>query len=572
VRLCDIAVRRAAQTPDRVAYRFIDGALNERALVTYGQLDQRARELGGTLAAWTRSGARVIIALDSGPEFVLCLFACLYTGRVAVPALASRRANAAWDRLLSLMRDARPELVIVESAAIAARLANETAARGCRIETFGEFAAAVAAELKPLATSGEPELALLQYTSGSTGDPKGVMLTEASLQANLDAIRICFGHSEDSHMISWLPMHHDMGLIGCVLEPFYVGFPVTLLSALDVVQRPARWLQAIGRYRGTVSGAPPFAYRACLDRVRDDQLAGVDLSSWRVAFVGAERVPDALLRRFGERFAPHGLSPDAVRACYGLAEATLLVSFMSKPARLCPPSIAQADGEHSGPAMASCGECIPMHELICVDTHGRLCGEGECGEIWVRGPSVAAGYYGRTQENERVFGAYCEGRGPYLRTGDRGLLRDNQVYVVGRIKDLVIVRGRKFAPEDIEATVATSHAFVAGAIGAAFSLAREDGEVLVVVQEVTRSAMRELDLDEACAAIREQLTSVHGVSPAAIALTAPGSVPRTTSGKVQRGRCRELFMQQQLALVGGTHSPAAGKHAPASDVRGLGEA
>jgi acyl-CoA synthetase (AMP-forming)/AMP-acid ligase II len=344
------------------------------------------------------------------------------------------------------------------------------------------------------------------------------------------------------------------------------------MSALDVVQRPARWLQAISRYRGTVSGAPPFAFRACLDRIRDDQLVGVDLSSWQVAFVGAERVPEELLRRFGERFAPHGLSPDAVRACYGLAEATLLVSIMSKPARQCAPSLASADGERSGVALASCGQCIPEHELICVDARGRVCPEGECGEIWVRGPSVAAGYYGRTAESERVFGARCEGRGPYLRTGDLGLLHDGQVFVVGRIKDIVIVRGRKFAPEDIEATVATSHAFVAGTIGAAFSLARQDGEVLVVVQEVTRSATREPDLEEARAAIREQLTTMHGISPAAIAFVAPGSVPRTTSGKVQRGRCRELFTQQKLALVQGTRAQAAGTRAPTPAVRGLGEA
>jgi acyl-CoA synthetase (AMP-forming)/AMP-acid ligase II len=570
MRLGAIARSRAAQTPDQIGYRFLDHHLNETRLLTYSELDQRARLLGGTLVAWTRCNARVVIALDSGAEFVLGIFACLYAGRVGVPAAPPRRIGDAWQRLLAIVHDAGPELVIVESTAIAERLALEPAARGCRIVTFAEFSANPASDVE-LAT--EPsELALLQYTSGSTGDPKGVMLTEAALHANLEAMRVSLGHSHDSHGVNWLPMHHDMGLVGCVLEPLFVGFPSTLLPPLSFVQRPARWLQAISRYRGTVGGGPPFAFRACLDRIRADQLTDVDLSSWQVAFVGAERVPDDLLRCFHERFALHGLARGTLRVCYGLAEATLMVACTPQRATEPAPSIATAEADRDAPAPASCGACVVGHELICVDAQGRKCAEGECGEIWVLGPSVAAGYYGRARESERVFSAYCEGRGPYLRTGDLGVLHAGELFVVGRIKDIVIVRGRKFAPEDIEATAALSHPAVSGTLGAAFSLARGEGEVLVLVQEVTRHAARGAEHDEICAAIRERVVNAHGVSPAAIVLVAPGGVPRTTSGKVQRSRCRALFVSDKLASLGTARTRTAGARVAAISTGTSGEA
>ena len=553
--LRDIAMQRAAETPDKLLYRFVDGNLNEKTLLTYGELDARARRIACTLSQWTQPGARVIVALDSDSTFVSCVFGCLYAARVVVPAPAPRRSDEGRKRVLSIVRDAAPELVVVTSEQTSQRLRSEAATHNCRIVTSDELLGVDRGTFEPRQPASQ--LAILQYTSGSTADPKGVMLTETALQANLEAIRVRFGSHADSHGVSWLPMHHDMGLIGFVLEAVYVGASATLLSAFDFIQRPARWLQAISRYRAAVSGGSAFAYSACLDRIRDDQLQGVDLSCWQVAFVGAERVSQALLRRFEERFAPFGLAPGTLRACYGLAEATLMVTCPSQPDLRSWP----ASDAHDPNAVASCGECIADHELICVDAQGQTCDEGVTGEIWVRGPSIAAGYFGRDQESAQVFGAYCAGRGPYLRTGDLGLLRDGQLFVVGRIKDVVIVRARKFAPEDLETSIALSHPALAACVSVAFSTSNlpdhpaqraaghADSEALIVVQELSRRVMRATDRRELRECIREQLVNAHGVSPAAIVFVVQGTIPRTTSGKVQRWRCRELFEQGSLACL-----------------------
>ena len=544
MRLRDIAMRRAALSPERIAYRFIDGNLEETALLTCAELDEHARNIAAALSQWTRPGARVIIAVDSGQPFVVCLYGCLYAARVAVPAPAPGRGRERWVRLLSVLRDATAELIIVDSEWCRAKLVSEPLAHGCRVATADELLAGAFGVYEPPATT--PSLLLLQYTSGSTGRPKGVMLTESSVHANIEAIRVVLGTNADSQSVSWLPVHHDMGLIGSVLHPMQLGFPATLMSPLDFVQRPARWLQAISRYRATISGGPPFAYRACLDRIRVEQLRGVDLSSWKIAFVGAERITASLLERFRERFAPHGLAHSAVRACYGLAEATLMMTCT--PARESAPMAADSEANPEASGIASSGRCVPEHELICVDALGKRCSDGVRGEIWVRGPSVAAGYYNRPEDTTRVFGAMCEGRGPYLRTGDLGVMSNEQLFVVGRIKDVAIVRGRKFAPEDLETTIAASHPALSSRTCAAFSAPHGDGEELVIVQELTRSALQSTqECVDIRASMREQLVNMHGVSPAAILLVARGTIPRTTSGKVRRGRCRELFEQGTLA-------------------------
>ena len=542
--LRDIAMQRAAETPNRLSYRFVDASLNETLLLTYAELDARARSVAAALAEWTRPDARVVIALDSDSTFVLCMFGCLYAARVAVPAPAPRRSDDSWRRLLSIVRDSAPELVIVRSAQTSARLGCEPVARGCRIVTADELLTTHLGTFEPGARGSR--LAVLQYTSGSTGDPKGVMLTDQALRANLEAIRISFGIDAESHGLSWLPMHHDMGLIGFVFASLYIGCTTTWLSPHDFVQRPARWLQAISRYGATISGAPAFGYRTCLDRIRDDQLAGIDLSSWQVALVGAERVTENLVRRFRERFAAYGLASGALRPCYGLAEATLLVTCSSVHEST---NIKALAPTIDATATAGCGAVIPDHELICVDEHGRHCDDGVVGEVWVRGPSVAAGYYGHPEETARVFRATCNGRGPYLRTGDLGVVRDAQLFLVGRIKDVVVVRGRKFAPEDLESALALSHPALSDSVGVAFSSTHAEIESLIVVQELACRRLHTMDRIELQAAIREQLVTTHGINPAEILFVARGTIPRTTSGKVQRGRCRELFERGMFACL-----------------------
>jgi acyl-CoA synthetase (AMP-forming)/AMP-acid ligase II len=380
---------------------------------------------------------------------------------------------------------------------------------------------------------------LLQYTSGSTNAPKGAMITETALRANLAQIRARFEHTPASHAMLWTPLHHDMGLVGGVLEPMHSGCPCTLMSPLDFAQRPSRWLRAISRYRATTSGGPTFGYRMCVERIRDDQIEELDLSSWQVAFVGAERVSAPVLRSFAARFGGHGFREGAVLPCYGLAESTLMVASRTKGSGLwAEPSAAQH---------VSCGAPIAGHELRIVDAaSGRAREDGEIGEVWLRGPSLAVGYWGKLEVDADRFKAMLDGVGPYLRTGDLGFMRDGELFITGRLNETIIVRGVKHAPEDLESTVAASHPCFASGVGAAFSCESEHGESFVIACEVRRSAWSETEVEAATAAALEAVVRVHDIRPRAIVLVRPGAIPRTTSGKVQRTLCRELFEHDKL--------------------------
>jgi amino acid adenylation domain-containing protein/non-ribosomal peptide synthase protein (TIGR01720 family) len=555
---------RAARTPDRIAFTFLDAEGEEQERVTYRQLDDRAARIGARLAAAGQRGRNVLLLYPPGVEYIAGFLGCLYAGCAAVPAYPPR----------SPRHLARIGLIVADAEASLA-LTCETLVPRLRGERGGE------AGLGPvtlLVTDGgdsapprleqsdadRDSLAFLQYTSGSTGNPKGVMVTHGNLLENSARTVPAFGFSADSTHVIWLPPYHDMGLIGGILQPIYTGFPCVLMAPAAFVQQPVRWLAAITRYRGTSSGGPNFAYELCVDRVSDEQLRELDLRSWQVAFNGAEPVRHGTLRRFCERFAPCGFRSEAFFPCYGLAEATLLVS--TAPYRgdgsTRPSERRRAGASADGCAAdldvdVSCGTGIAGHHLLVVDpaTH-EPCPPGREGEIWLAGPSVACGYFRKEAETEATFGARlgphpagADGcaSDPFLRTGDLGYLADGGLFVTGRIKDVVNLAGRKLYPQDLELSVERAHVALRKSFVAAFSVPERGREKLVVVQEVEPRHAR--DAGSAIGPIRAALLSDHDVLDATVVLVKAGSVPKTSSGKVRRSACRQAFLDGTLQVL-----------------------
>ncbi|HBL32132.1 MAG TPA: non-ribosomal peptide synthetase, partial [Acidobacteria bacterium] len=507
--------RRAAETPDR-GYTWLSQGEEAADRLTYARLDVRARAIAAALAGAVPPGERALLLHPPGLEFVAAFFGCLSAGVIAVPAYPprSRRAD---PRLRSLATDCRPRAVLTTASLLARRAALT--------EQVPELAPALwlATETlddpDPGFAAGEiSDIAFLQYTSGSTGTAKGVMVTHANLLDNLERIRRAFGQTPESVVVGWLPLFHDMGLIGNVLEPCYVGCECVLMPPAAFLQQPARWLQAIGRFRGTTSGGPNFAYDLCVRSLGPEARAQLDLSSWSVAFNGAEPVRRATLDRFTEAFAPSGFRRSSFAPCYGLAEATLLVTA--------------AQGGPDEP-LVSCGALPDGGETRIIDPDsGSPVPDGREGEIWLSGPSVAAGYWNRPEETRETFRAVSgDGGGPYLRTGDLGFIRQGELVITGRLKDLIILRGRNLHPQDLELTAEQAHPALRTGGGAAFSIEHGDEESVVLVHEVERRAG---DLKEIADAVRRAVAEEHGVRVADVVLLRAGTIPKTSSGKVRR--------------------------------------
>ncbi|MCY2994482.1 MAG: AMP-binding protein [Planctomycetota bacterium] len=406
------------------------------------------------------------------------------------------------------------------------------------------------------------QTAFLQFTSGSTSSPKGVMLSHANLLYNASLIHAAFGNHPQSSAVFWLPLYHDMGLIGGVLQPLYSGGPCTLLAAAAFLQRPALWLETISRTQATISGGPDFAYDLCVRKVSASERAALDLSRWEVAFSGAERIRAATLEKFADAFAPCGFRHESLFPCYGLAEATLIVSGGPRGRQLTTIQL-QADalarnqvreaaaGDATARRLVGCGENLPTQRIVIADLQtGCRCPEDEVGEIWVQGPSVARGYYEQPEATATVFGGQLADtrEGPFLRTGDLGFLRAGQLFVTGRLKDLIIIRGRNYYPEDIEHSLDGAHAGLRAGYTATFSVDVEDHERLIIVQEV-EPRQRNLDSAEAIQAIRRAVAAHHEVEIHAILLVKAGSIPKTSSGKTRRSACRERYLRDELEIL-----------------------
>lgn len=532
---------RAQQTPDKPAFTFLSSRGREVQTWTFADLDRQARRMAAQLSEAGAQGQAVLLVLPSGLEYVAAFFACLYADAMAVPILPPR-PHRPDHRLSAVALDCGAQVALTE-ARLVARV-QQALGPSARVLTLQD--APAEPTFAPLAAQPDT-IAFLQYTSGSTADPKGVRVSHAHLLANQRMMAEAFDTSGDFSVVGWLPLHHDMGLIGNVLHPLYQGARCVLMAPETFLMRPIRWLQAIHHYRATTSGAPNFAYDLCVQRIAPEAREGLDLSSWRVAYDGAEPVRQSTLQAFSEAFSPFGFSPSAFTPCYGLAEATLLVSAAELHA---PPQV-DAEGR------PSCGRPPTGTAVQIVDP--ALCApvpEGQEGEIWVRGPGVAGGYHNRPEVSREVFEAQLAGAAPdaptFLRTGDLGYLRDGNLYVTGRLKDLIIVAGQNYHPQDLERSAESAHAAVIPGGVAAFSFARSDEEGVVIVAELHRSAADQQA--EAQAQIRESVLDGTGIALADVQLIRQGTLPRTTSGKVRRHACRDAYARGHLAPVQRTPS------------------
>jgi amino acid adenylation domain-containing protein len=557
----DVVRERADRLGERRAFTFLADGEEPAEHLTYAGLDRRAREVGVDLQRRGAAGERVLLLFPPGLDFVAAFLGCLYAGAVAVPAYPPSPGRGT-GRLRSLLADARPRLALTVSPWLD-RVERELA--GAVETAVADGLPAGLAEDWRSPGAGPSTLAFLQYTSGSTSTPKGVQVTHGNLLANERAIQRAFGQSEESVVVGWLPLYHDMGLIGNVLQPIWCGGSCVLMSPLSILQRPRRWLEAISRFRGTTSGGPDFAYALCVRKMPPPERAGLDLSSWRVAFNGAEPVRAATLDAFAEAFAPCGFRRRAFYPCYGLAEATLFVSGGEPDV----PPVVQAE---AGKLLVGCGriwsENGPGERLAIVDPEtGSLAPAGQEGEVWVAGPSVAGGYWNRPEETERTFGARLAetGEGPFLRTGDLGLLSpEGELFVTGRLKDLIVVRGRNLYPHDLERTAEESHPALRPGGAAAFSVEAEGEERLVVVVEVERR--REAESREAAEAVRAAVLKEHEAAPWEVVPIRAGTLPKTSSGKVRRAACREAYVAGELIPGRGSDRSAGSVRSDGSDL------
>jgi amino acid adenylation domain-containing protein len=581
--LVEILRYRASHQPERLAYTFLlDGEQGAEQL-TYSQLDQQARAIGSVLQASKAGGERALLLYPPGLNYVAAFFGCLYAGVIAVPAYPPR-LNRSVVRLQAITADAQPALVLGTTSTLSHFKRGIVQAPELeRLPCLATDDLSIeAAENWYDAGALSDDLAFLQYTSGSTSTPKGVMVSHGNLMHNERMIQLACEHDAGSTFAGWLPLYHDMGLIGNVLQPLYIGAHSVLMSPVAFLQKPARWLQAISDYKAHTSGGPNFAYDLCVRKITPAQRETLDLSSWRVAFNGAEPIRPQTLEAFAASFEPQGFNRRAFMPVYGLAEGTLFISGAAKQAGYVAGKfeagalkqnrvVAAAADNADGQQLASSGRVCSEHEVVIVDPESsQRCDAGQVGEIWVGGASVAQGYWGRAEETVRAFQAFVAGtgEGPFLRTGDLGFLQHGELFVTGRLKDLIIIRGRNLYPQDIELTVEQSHPALKLGSGAAFAVDVNGEERLVIVQEVEREH-RHAKTDGILRIIREQVGEQHEVEIYAVALIKPGSIPKTSSGKIQRHACRQKFLEGSLDLIktgdGGEARERASEASPVRD-------
>ncbi|WP_282792783.1 non-ribosomal peptide synthetase [Streptomyces sp. CC224B] len=553
---------RATTTPDQLAYTFLQDGTTPSDRLAYGELASRARSVAARLRQVTTPGDRALLLHPPGLDFIVALFACFEAGVVAVPAYPpGRRGNL---HLEAIFKDALPAAVLTTSAIATSLPEGVRQALDAEDRWVSEGNIVCVPATCPQRENGitpDPDpCALLQYTSGSTSTPKGVMVSHHNLLANSDIIRQAFGLSPASVSVSWLPAYHDMGLIDGILQPLYTGFPAHLMPPTAFLKAPIRWLQAISRYRATHSGGPNFAYALCAERTTAADRQGLDLSCWLSAYNGAEPIRPSTLEEFAAAFAPHGFRPQSSYPCYGLAEATLMVTGAELGSGARTLSAATGELSEAGTARAassgeqatelvSCGTVQGDARVRVVDPTARVaCPPGQVGEIWVAGRSVAGGYWKRPGDTEETFGAHLadSGDGPFLRTGDLGFLHDGELFVTGRLKDLIIIRGRNYYPQDLERSVEECHPAVRAGCGAAFAVPGPDAEQLVIVCELTPEAAAHFDGPAIAQAIRRTVTERHALRVDGVALLPTGAIPKTSSGKIRRRESRARYLAETL--------------------------
>ena len=565
--LVELLRTRAVQQSNSHAYTFmIDGKKASEPL-TYEALDRQARAIAAQLQQHGAEGERALLLYPQGLEVIAAFCGCLYAGVIAIPVPPpeSGRLKRTLPRLRSIVKDAN------------ATIALTTASIFELIETvkdeFPEFEQmrwinTAQIDLNLAQQWSDPEvhpdqLAYLQYTSGSTSTPKGVMLTHYNLMYHCSYLKQACGYDSESVSVTWMPYFHDYGLVEGMMVPLYNGHPCYVMSPFAFIKRPLNWLRNITQYQGTHSQAPNFAYDLCIRRIKPKQIAELELSSWQAAGNAAEPINPQVMAKFVETFSPCGFKWETFAPSYGLAENTLLATTKpkaTKPVFLAVETAAMEQNrvvvanyeETAGiRIVAGCGKKVCDTDIAIVDPEKMiLCAEDEVGEIWIKDPSVAQGYWQRPEVTKATFCAYLQDtkEGPFLRTGDLGFIHEGELFITGRIKDLIIVRGTNHYPQDIEWSVQELHPALRADYGAAFSIEDKGQERLVVVQEVERRS-GEIDTDSIIADIRQEIAEQHEIQVYGVVLAKPGNILKTASGKIQRRACRDKFISGTLTVI-----------------------
>lgn len=562
--LVELLRYRASTQPERIAYIFLRNGETEEARLTYGELDQNARAIAAHLQSLEAKGERGLLLYPPGLDFISAFFGCLYAEVVAIPAYPPRR-NQNLFRLQAIIADSQARFTFT-NAALFPTLENQWA----KDSELAEMQWVVTDEIDHHLSANWQEptlekntLAFLQYTSGSTGTPKGVMVSHHNLLINSAFIDHVWGHDQDSVMVTWLPTFHDMGLIYGVIQPLYKGFLCYMMAPANFVERPLRWLQALSDKKATHSAAPNFAYDLCVRKIPPEKRATLDLSHWRMTLNGSEPVRAEVLKKFAEAFQVSGFKATALCPGYGLAEATLVVTAVSydSPSYFYPVQanaleknkiVGATETDSNVQTLVGCGWTTIDTQIVIVNPETlKPCSPEIVGEIWVSGSTIAQGYWGKPQETQETFQSYLAdtGAGPFLRTGDLGFIKDGELFVTGRLKEIILIRGRNNYPQDIEYTVQNSHPALRPSCGAAFTVEVKGEERLVVVQEVERTWLRKVDIDEVKRAIRKAVVQEYDLQVYAIALIRTGSLPKTSSGKIQRRGCRAKFLEGSLEIL-----------------------
>lgn len=563
--LADLLAHRAVNHGDQIAYTYVRSASDVGTTITYRQLHLESHALASHLLGKVEPGERALLLYPAGIDFVLAFYACIVAGIMAVP-LYSPRSSRKFERLAAILRDADPKLLLTVSSSLTAVKQG----LGEWIESHDIECIATDDVQKHALTAARPrisenQIAVLQYTSGSTGCPKGVMVSHRNIWHNSGCIQQAFQLTADSCSVSWLPHFHDMGLVDGIIQPLFSGFHGVLLAPETFVKRPITWLQLISRFGATHCGGPNSAYALCMQRCTESDLTGLDLSHWRSAYCGAEPIRAGTLERFAKLFRACGFRQESFYPCYGMAETTLMISggcVHSPPVVIdmdarelaCNRAVAVVGPSEASVRLVGCGHSWLGTTARIVDPNTLMpCEDGAVGEIWVSGPSVASGYWQQPDLSREIFQAkpadsssHC-----FLRTGDLGFIKAGEIFVTGRLKEVLIISGQNHYPQDIEQTVQACSDALAENRGAVFALPLqgEEREHIVVVQELKRTQMASVQPTQIFGLLREAISRDHGISVSAIVLVKPAAIPVTSSGKIQRRLCRDRFLEQTLPVV-----------------------
>ena len=564
--LTDLLSYRSQEQADQIAYIFLQSKGIELARLSYRELDSLSRAIAIQLQSRRTTGERALLLYPPGLDYIAAFFGCLYANVVAVPAYPPSRQKV--SRLMTIIRDAQATVALTTTSVLTSlkqQFAENLELASLHWLITDDLNNDEALDWQEPKISSDT-LAFLQYTSGSTATPKGIMVSHGNILNNESMIQKAFQHTQQSIVAGWLPPYHDMGLIGNILQPLYAGIPCILMSPMTFLQQPFHWLEVISHYKVTTSGGPNFAYDLCVRSISSQQKQLLDLSSWDVAFIGSEPIRAETLERFAEVFEPCGFRREAFYPCYGLGEATLLVSGGAKKAL---PVIQSFEKEalrdnhivstvledQNTKKFVSCGQTVGDQKILIVDPIKLVeCPSEQVGEIWLSGSNVTQGYWKQTEQTKSAFQAYLIGTndsaesGSFFRTGDLGFFSNGELYVIGYLRDLIVIEGLSYYPHDIELTVQKSHQILRLGCGVAFSVAVNNREQLVIVQEIERH-YRNVNLEHIIATIRQAVVREYGLQTYAVVLVKMGSILKTSSGKLQRHICQKQFLADNLNIV-----------------------